>query len=146
MAGAASAAAAGDARLLLSVTTTDGSVLVTTPLPPEATWSIEWRHSVAQVQIIDTFAWRDGVMYVTDQFTPYLDIAGLGAFAGRGNLTQLPDGSYHLSDIDLPLHGNVHRLIIGSDRAPTVLVVDGHRFALSETHPATHARIEVKPR
>lgn len=138
--------AAGDTTLLLTVTTASGEVLVTTSLPPDATWSIEWRHSVAQVRIVDVFAWRAGLLYVTDQFTPYLDIAGLGNFDGRGKLEQLADGSYHLSDIDLALHGNAHDLIIGSERAPTVLVVGERRFELSETHPATHARIEVKQR
>ena len=146
VAGAGWAHAGGDAVLLLTVTTTNGEVLVSTPLPPGATWRIEWRHSVAQVQIVDVFAWRDGVLYVTDEYTPYLDIAGLGNFDGRGTLEQLADGSYHLSDIDLALHGNAHDLIIGSERAPTVLVVGEDRFALSETHPATHARIEVKQR
>lgn len=121
-------------------------MLVSTPLPPDATWRIEWRHSVAQVLIVDLFAWRDGAMYVTDEFTPYLDIAGLGNFAGRGNLSQLSDGSYHLSDLNLALHGNAHDMIIGSVRAPTVLVVGERRFELSKTHPATHARIEVKSR
>lgn len=138
--------AAGDSGWLLTVTTRSGEVLVATPLPPDATWRLEWRHSVAQVRIVDMFAWRDGVMYVTDQYAPYLDIAGLGNFAGRGQLSQLADGSYHLSGIDLALHGNAHDLIIGSVRAPTVLVVGERRFPLSETHPATHARIEVKQR
>jgi hypothetical protein len=130
----------------LTVTTRSGDVLVRTPLPPDATWRLEWRHSVAQVRIVEVFAWRDGTLYVTDQFTPFLDIAGLGNFDGRGTLTQLSDGSYHLSHIDLALHGNAHDLIIGSERAPTVLVVGGHRFELSESHPATHARIEVEQR
>lgn len=140
------ASAAGDGQLLLSVTTRSGEVLVSTPLPPDATWRLEWRHSVAQVLVVDLFAWRDGTMYVTDEFTPYLDIAGLGNFAGRGNLNQLGDGSYHLSDLALPLYGNAHDIIIGSVSAPTVLVVGERRFELSKTHPATHARIEVKLR
>ena len=146
LASAAPGPAAGHVSLLLTVTTAAGEVLVTSPLPPDASWRIEWRHSVAQVPIVDVFAWREGIMYVTDEYTPYLDIAGLGNFAGRGQLSQLADGSYHLSNIDLALHGNVHHLIIGSESAPTVLVVGEHRFALSETHPATHARIEVKQR
>lgn len=130
----------------LTLTTEGGEVLVDVPLPADNTWSLEWTHSVAQVQVVDTFAWRDGTIYVTDQYTPYLDIAGLGDFAGRGDLVELPGGGYHLANIDFPLHGNVHHMIIGSRRAPSVLVVGDRRFALSETHPATHARLEVKQR
>lgn len=142
----ASGFAAGDTQLVLSVTTRGGELLVSTPLPSDATWRIEWTHSVAQVQITDEFAWRSGVVYVTDQYSPYLDIAGLGTFAGHGRLVDMPSGGYHLADIDFPLHGNVHSLIIGSERAPTVLIVGDQRFELSKTHPATHARIEVTSR
>jgi len=138
--------AAGGTELVLTVTTRDGEVLVRALLPDDATWRIEWTHSVAQVVVTDEFAWRSGVMYVTDQHSPYLDIAGLGTFAGRGRLVDAPSGGYHLADIDFPLHGNVHSLIIGSERAPTVLVVGDERFELSQTHPATHARIEVTSR
>lgn len=141
----ASAAAAGDARALeLTVTTRSGEILVSATLPADGTWHIEWIHSVAQVRIIDVYAYREGKIYITDQYTPYLDIAGLGAFAGRGSVVQLADGSYHLSRIDFPLHGNTHDLIIGSALAPSVLVIGDRRFELSETHPATHARIEVR--
>lgn len=140
------ARAAGDGWPVLTVTTLDEEVLVRVTLPPEATWSIAWTHSVAQVQIVDQFAWRDGIMYVTDQYTPYLDIAGLGGFAGRGEVLDVSTGGYHLANIDFPLYGNVHDLIIGSERAPTVLIVGTHRFELSRTHPATHARIEVSTR
>lgn len=129
--------------LYLTLTTGNGEVLVDAPLPADHTWSLEWTHSVAQVLIVDVFAWRDGTLYVTDQYTPFLDIAGLGNFAGRGDLSELPGGGYHLANIDLPLHGNAHDLIIGSTRAPSVLVVGESRFELSKTHPATHARIEV---
>ena len=145
-AGDAAAGATADAAPYLLVTTAAGEVLVNVPLPADHTWQLEWTHSVAQVQVIDQFAWRHGTMYVTDQFTPYLDIAGLGNFAGRGDLSELADGSYHLSNIDLALHGNVHNLIIGSSRAPSVLIVGERRFRLSESHPATHARIEVQLR
>lgn len=127
----------------LQLTLRSGEVLIDTPLPADHRWRLEWTHSVAQVRVVDVFEWRDGTIYVTDQYTPYLDIAGLGNFAGRGELSELPDGSYHLQHIDLPLHGNAHDLIIGSRRAPSVLVVGEARFALSEAHPATHARIEV---
>ena len=154
VAGSTPAFAAGDGAVrpdpagvpYLTVTTSAGELLVEVPLPAERTWSLEWTHSVAQVKVVDVFAWRDGTMYVTDQYTPYLDIAGLGNFAGRGELFELPSGGYRLAGIDFPLHGNVHSLIIGSARAPSVLVVDGRRFALSETHPATHARIAVEQR
>lgn len=138
--------AGGDAVAFLVLTTADGQVLVDVPLPADNTWRLEWTHSVAQVQVVDAFAWREGVMYVTDQYTPYLDIAGLGNFAGRGELRELPGGGYHLANIDFPLHGNVHSLIIGSSRAPSVLMVGDRRFALSETHPAAHARFEVHVR
>lgn len=138
--------AAGSTELVLTVTTRDGEVLVSAPLPSDATWRIEWTHSVDQVLVTDEFAWRSGVMFVTDQHSPYLDIAGLGSFAGHGRLVDAPSGGYHLAGIDFPVHGNVHALIIGSERAPTVLVVGDDRFELSKTHPATHARIEVTSR
>lgn len=141
------ALAAGDtareATPFLTLVTREGEVLVDEPLPASRSWRLEWTHSVAQVAIVDVYAWRDGAIYVTDQFTPYLDIAGLGNFAGRGDLIELDDGGYHLANIDLPLHGNAHDMIIGSRRAPSVLVVGEDRFELSATHPATHARIEV---
>lgn len=127
----------------LVVTTSDGEVIVDTPLPDDLTWSVEWRHSVAQVAVVDTFAYRDGVMLVTGQMSPHLDIAGLGAFAGRGSVERLPDGRYWLRDLDFPLHGNAHGLIIGTERAPSVLVVGERRFELSRTHPGVHARMEV---
>src|SRR5690606_19365303 len=96
------ALAAGGTEPYLQVTTRAGEVLVDVPLPDSLTWTIEWRHSVAQVTVLDRFAYRDGVMYVTGQVSPYLDIAGLGGYAGRGEMTQLPDGRYQLSDLDLP--------------------------------------------
>ena len=83
---------------------------------------------------------------MADALSTWLALAGLGAFAGRGKLIELPSGGYHLADIDFPLHGNAHSLIIGSVRAPSVLVVGGRRVALKETHPATHARITVEQR
>lgn len=137
------ALAAGGPEPHLLVTTSAGEVLVDVPLPGSLTWTIEWRHSVAQVTVLDRFAYRDGVMYVTGQVSPYLDIAGLGGYAGRGSMIQLPDGRYQLSDLDLPLYGNVHNVIIGSERAPTVLVVGDRRFALTPGHAGEHARIEV---
>ncbi len=137
------ALAAGGTEPYLQVTTRAGEVLVDVPLPDSLTWTIEWRHSVAQVTVLDRFAYRDGVMYVTGQVSPYLDIAGLGGYAGRGEMTQLPDGRYQLSDLDLPLYGNVHNFIIGTERAPTVLVVGDQRFALTPNHAGEHARIEV---
>ncbi len=133
----------GEARPRLVVTTGDDVVLVDVPLPDDETWLIEWRHSVAQVTIVDTFAYREGTMLVTGQLTPHLDIAGLGAYAGRGALETRADGTYWLRDIDLPLHGNRHSLIIGTERAPSVLVVGDQRFELSRTNPGAHARVEV---
>lgn len=138
--------AAGGGVPTLVVTTASGEVLVDVPLPADLTWRLEWTHSVARVQIVDVFAWRDGTMYVTDQLTPHLDIAGLGHFAGRGELMSLAAGGYRLANIDLPLPGNAHGLIIGSVRARSVLHVGDNSYALSETHPGTHARIEVKLR
>ncbi|HZW99096.1 MAG TPA: DUF1850 domain-containing protein [Trueperaceae bacterium] len=140
------ALAAGDATPRLVVTTAAGEVLVDAALPGDMTWAIEWRHSVAQVTVVDQFAYRDGTMYVTGQVTPHLDIAGLGSFAGRGTMEQLPDGRYRLRDIDLPLHRNVHNVIIGTRRAPSVLVVSGQRYELTSMAPGAHARIEVVER
>jgi len=130
----------------LVVTTAAGEVLAEAPLPADGRWRIEWRHSVAQVTVIDVFEYRDGVMLVVEQVTPHLDIAGLGGFAGRGTMEQLPDGRYRLHGIDLPLHGNVHNVIIGTERAPSVLVVGDARFELSLMRPGTHARLEVVQR
>ncbi len=140
------ACAAGGVVPTLVLSTSHGDVIVAVPLPPDGVWSLEWTHSVAGVQIVDVFAWRDGRLYVTDQFTPHLDIAGLGHFAGRGELSSLPGGGYRLSGIDLLLSGNRHSLIIGSARAPSVLHVGDERYALSETHPGTHAHFEVELR
>ena len=140
---------AGPARAAvphLVVTTADGEVLADAPLPGDGRWRLEWRHSVAQVQVVDVFEYRDGVMLVVEELTPYLDIAGLGGFAGRGTMEQLPDGRYRLSGIDMPLYGNAHEFIIGTERAPSVLVVGGRRFELSRMRPGTHARLEVVPR
>lgn len=144
--GLAAGEAVGGQPPVLTVTTRDGVELVRIDLPPDMTWEISWTHSVTGVQVVDAFAWRSGVMYVTDEYAPFLDIAGLGAFAGRGRLLRTPSGGYHLADIDFPLHGNVHNLIIGSERAPSVLVVGDQRFELSRSHPGVHARIEVHSR
>lgn len=137
-------ALAGGTAPQLVVTTADGEELVVAPLPDEMTWQLEWRHSVAQVTVLDLFAFRGGTMLVVGQVTPYLDIAGLGGFAGRGTMEQLPDGTYRLSDIDLPIFGNVHNFIIGTERAPSVLIVGTERFELSRMRPGDHARIEVQ--
>ncbi|HEX7040929.1 MAG TPA: DUF1850 domain-containing protein [Trueperaceae bacterium] len=140
---------AGPARAAvphLVVTTADGEVLADAPLPGDGRWRLEWRHSVAQVTVVDVFEYRDGVMLVVEELTPYLDVAGLGGFAGRGTMEQLPDGRYLLHGIDLPIPGNVHRFIIGSERAPSVLVVGERRYELSRMRPGEHARLEVMPR
>lgn len=142
------APAAADAAAVphVVVTTLDGEVLADAPLPDDGRWRIEWRHSVAQVVVVDLFEYRDGRLLVIEQVTPYLDIAGLGGFAGRGTMEQLPDGRYRLSGLDMPLHGNVHSFIIGTERAPSVLVVGDRRFELSRLRPGAHARLEVVPR
>jgi len=141
---ALAALAAGDAATpYVVVTTADGEVLAEAPLPADHRWRLEWRHSVVQVTVVDHFEYRDGVMLVVEQVTPHLDIAGLGGFAGRGTMEQLPDGRYRLSGIDLPLHGNAHSFIIGTERAPSVLVVGDERFELTRMRPGTHARLEV---
>ena len=130
----------------LVVTTADGVVLVDAPLPDDRAWRMEWVHSVARVTVVDTFAYEDGVVMVTGQITPHLDIAGLGAFAGRGTVERLPDGRYWLRGIDLPLPGNVHAIIIGTERAPSTLVVGDERFELTRLRPGEHARPEVLTR
>jgi hypothetical protein len=129
--------------LLLRVVTASGEVLVEQPLAAEATWEIVWLHSVAQVEIRDLFAWRDGAMLLTDHFTPLLDIAGLGATPGRGVVVADGAGGFHVRGIDARLAGDVHRFMIGSAQAPSRLIVAGSVFALSETHPGVRARIEV---
>ncbi len=139
--GGSAAAPAGVPHLV--VRTASGEVLVDAPLPPGGSWTLSWTHSVAQVTIRDVFAWRDGTMLLTDHYTPYLDIAGLGYTPGRGELVQEADGGYHIRGIDQPIYGNVFHHIIGTRRAPSVLIVGDQRFELSATHPGTHARIEV---
>lgn len=129
----------------LAVTTEDGEELVRVSLKTDPTWEIVWTHSVAQVRVRDVFAWRDGTMLLTDQLTPFIDIAGLGHIPGRGELRDDGDGGYWIAGIDAPILGNVHRFIIGSERAPTTLVHAGRAFDLSTTHPGVHARIEVIP-
>ncbi len=127
----------------LVVVTEAGEELVRVSLKTDPTWEYVWTHSVAQVRVRDVFAWRDGTMRLTDQFTPYLDIAGLGHTPGRGTMRDDGDGGYWLADLDVPIAGNVHRFIIGTERAPSTLVHAGRSFELSETHPGVHARIEV---
>ena len=127
----------------LLVTTAAGEELVRVSLKSDPTWAYVWIHSVAQVQVRDVFAWRDGTMLLTDQLTPLIDIAGLGHTPGRGDLRDDGDGGYWIAGIDAPIAGNVHRFIIGTERAPTTLVHAGRSFELSETHPGVHARIEV---
>ena len=48
--------------------------------------------------------------------------------------------------IDLPLPGNVHAIIIGTERAPSTLVVGDERFELTRLRPGEHARLEVLTR
>jgi len=129
----------------LWVVTTAGEVLVRAPLGHEATWEIAWLHSVAQVEIRDAFAWRDGTMLLTDQRTPFLDIAGLGHIPGRGELRDDGEGGYWIAGIDQRLVGDVHRFIIGSVHAPTTLLHAGRAYDLSASHPGVRARIEVRP-
>ncbi len=135
--------ALGRAGPELVVTTAAGEELVRVSLGADPTWAYVWVHSVAQVRVRDVFAWRDATMLLTDQMTPLIDIAGLGHTPGRGELRDDGDGGYWIAGIDAPIAGNVHRFIIGTERAPTTLVHAGRSFELSETHPGVHARIEV---
>ena len=80
---------------------------------------------------------------------------GVQAGIGRAEITP-PVGIAHgnwgaathsrSEGIDMPLYGNAHEFIIGSERAPSVLVVGDRRFELSRMRPGTHARLEVVPR
>ncbi|MDF1522161.1 MAG: DUF1850 domain-containing protein [Trueperaceae bacterium] len=127
----------------LVVITDAGEELVRVSLKTDPTWEYVWTHSVAQVRVRDVFAYRDGTMLLTDQLTPLIDIAGLGHTPGRGDLRDDGDGGYWIADLDVPIAGNVHRFIIGTERAPTTLVHAGRSFELTATHPGVHARIEV---
>ena len=127
----------------LVVTTEAGEELVRDSLKTDPTWEYAWVHSVAQVRVRDVFAWRDGTMLLTDQFTPLIDIAGLGYTPGRGELRDDGEGGYWIAGIDEPIAGNVHRVIIGTELAPTTLVHAGRSYELSKTHPGVRARIEV---
>jgi hypothetical protein len=146
----APALAAGDpsppadrAAARLRVVTAAEEVIVDVPLAEDATWELLWTHSVAQVPVRDSFAWRRSMMWLTDHRTPYLDIAGLGHTPGRGELRDDGAGGYWIADIDLRLAGDVHRFIIGSALAPTTLLHAGRAHDLSASHPGVRARIEV---
>lgn len=128
----------------LWVITAAGDVLVREPLGRDPTWEIVWLHSVARVTVRDAFAWRDGTMLLTDQRTPFIDIAGLGHTPGRGELRDDGAGGYWIAGIDQRLIGDVHRFVIGSIHAPTTLRHAGRTFDLSASHPGVRARIEVR--
>lgn len=146
----APAQAAGDpsppadrAAARLRVVTAADEVIVDVPLAEDGTWELLWTHSVAQVVVRDSFAWRRSMMWLTDHRTPYLDIAGLGHTPGRGELRDDGAGGSWIADIDLRLAGDVHRFIIGSALAPTTLLHAGRAHDLSASHPGVRARIEV---
>jgi hypothetical protein len=142
---APSGSAAGDAAgPELWVITGTGDVLVRAALDDDAVWEIAWLHSVARVEVRDAFAWRDGAMWLTDQRTPFIDIAGLGHIPGRGELRDDGDGGYWIAGIDERMAGDTHRFIIGSAHAPTTLRLAGRSYDLSATHPGVPARIEVR--
>jgi len=137
--------AAGDPAPVLRVVTAAGEVLVEVPLGDDPTWEIAWIHSVARVEVREAFAWRDGTMWLTDQRTPHLDIAGLGHIPGRGEVRPDGEGGFWIARIDQRLAGDVLRFIIGSSHAPTALLHGGRIYDLSATHPGARARIEVTP-
>jgi len=128
---------------VLRVVTAAGEVLLRAPLGADPTWEVVWLHSVARVWVRDAFAWRDGTMLLTDQRTPYFDIAGLGHTPGRGELRDDGAGGFWIAGIDERLDGDVHRFVIGSAHAPTTLRVAGRTYDLSASHPGVRARIEV---
>lgn len=134
---------AGRAAARLRVVTAAEEVIVDVPLSEDATWELVWTHSVAQVPVRDSFAWRESMMWLTDHRTPYLDIAGLGHTPGRGELRDDGEGGHWIAGIDLRLAGDVHRFIIGSALAPTTLLHAGRVHDLSASHPGVRARIEV---
>jgi hypothetical protein len=141
------APAAGDGLAAgpeLWVRTAAGAPLLRLPLGDDPTWEIAWVHSVAGVVVRDAFAWRDGTMVLTDQRTPFIDIAGLGHIPGRGELRDDGAGGYWIAGIDQRLADDVHRFVIGSAHAPTTLLHGGHAYDLSATHPGVRARIEVR--
>jgi hypothetical protein len=127
----------------LRVVTAAGEVIVDVPLAEDHTWELIWTHSVAQVPVRDSFAWRRSMMWLTDHRTPYLDIAGLGHTPGRGEIRDDGEGGTWIADIDLRLADDVHRFIIGSALAPTTLLHAGRAHDLSASHPGVRARIEV---
>jgi hypothetical protein len=135
--------APGHPDVRLRVVTAAEEVVVDVPLGEDGTWELVWTHSVAQVQVRDSFAWRRSMMWLTDHRTPYLDIAGLGHTPGSGELRDDGEGGYWIADIDLRLAGDVHRFIIGSAFAPTTLLHAGRVHDLSASHPGVRARIEV---
>ena len=135
--------AADRAAPRLRVVTAAEEVIVDVPLAEDGTWELLWTHSVAQVPVRDSFAWRKSMMWLTDHRTPYLDIAGLGHTPGRGELRDDGAGGIWIAGIDLRLAGDVHRFIIGSALAPTTLLHAGRAHDLSASHPGVRARIEV---
>lgn len=125
---------------------TDGGEVILSVAIPERRWEVHWRHSVSGVWLYEAYRWRDGAIVLTDAFAPHLDLAGMGYTPGRGELRLLPEGyrgvRYHIAGIDevIPVE---HRFRLGSSLAPTVLVVAGRHYPLSELYPGGSVRFEV---
>jgi hypothetical protein len=119
----------------------DGGEVILRVAIPELRWELHWRHSVSGVWLRDLFAWRDGAVVLTDAYAPNLDLAGMGHTPGRGELRFSPEGGYHIANIGEVISGVYFRL--GSSLAPTVLVVQGRRYQLSELYPGGRVRFEV---
>lgn len=74
------------------------SRLAAHPLPA----CLVWNHSVSGGLVADCFDHADGVLILRRSYLHDF-AAGLGEVAGRGHLTQSPDGGYWIEGIDEPL-------------------------------------------
>ena len=143
MAHTSSAAAPGAATPELVLSSSSGLELLRLNLAIEARWTLAWRHSVSGTPVSDTFEWRDGSILLIEHRTQHLDIAGLGLTPGRGRVEEDGTGGFVVLGIDEPIYGNVHHLIIGSERTEMVLLHHGHTYPLSDTLAGVRVRIEV---
>jgi len=137
------AAAAGEPGPWLRVITSDGTLVLSISLAAHPSWSLTWPHSVTGTPVSDTFRWDEGRMWLAEHRTRHLDIAGLGHTPGRGQVRDDGEGGFVIAEINEPLAGNVHRIIIGSELAPTTLWHAGVAYPLSTSHAGVRARLEV---
>ena len=120
------------------------TVLLRLDLEEDASWQLRWNHSVTGILVSDLYAYKEGMMLLTDSHTPAFD-AGLGHIPGRGRLESDTSHGYWIRDINESVPGNAYALRVGSKEVDHRIVHAGQTYSLSDLVAGERVTLRISP-